>query len=232
MKFSLADRVQEEIGDACPEGWRCRREVAVLQPDIVRLLGYRPTADVLLESENSRSASGSSWRSAAPTQSRTMRSSARRIIISPFPPTDSFVSLVSNDVVAGRANLAAHATFMLRRIGLSAFQMTLFPGIEAERIKRMNQGLEVAPALPVADVQGVIRMTRGIEAREGVRIHYAATVGGDVEPRPVEPRHQRSGVQKGLGCATGEVLHPRCGTGQIRSIQVLRLHPHVIAADA
>lgn len=51
MKFSLAHRIQESIGASCPTGWKCRREVGVLEPDIVRLLGYRPTADVLLESE-------------------------------------------------------------------------------------------------------------------------------------------------------------------------------------
>lgn len=174
MKFSLARRIQESIGDTCPGGWRCRREVAVLPPDLVRLLGYRPTADVLLESETSPERI---WveleiSRADPVANHAKFGSAHLVL--PFPPTDSFVSLVSRDVVVGRANLAAHATFMLRRLGLGAFQMALFPGIEAAHIKRMNQGLEATSALPAADVEGVIRMTRGIDERDGVRIHYAA----------------------------------------------------------
>jgi hypothetical protein len=94
-------------------------------------------------------------------------------LISPFPRTDAFVSLMSRDIVAGRANLAAHAIFMLRKLGLRAFQMPLLPELGGAQIKRLNQAPRTQACLPSLGLERLIDLTRGVGNAGGVRIHYA-----------------------------------------------------------
>ena len=51
MRFALPGRLQEQFAAECPKGWTCRKEYSVLPEEYVRLLGYRPQADVLLQSK-------------------------------------------------------------------------------------------------------------------------------------------------------------------------------------
>ncbi len=61
-----------------------------------------------------------------------------KIDFPPQPSTDVFVSMISPHVSKGRRNLAASTIFLLRNIGMNAFQTILFPNIERKEIKRIN----------------------------------------------------------------------------------------------
>lgn len=47
--------------------------------------------------------------------------------------------MVSSHVTRGRRNLAANTIFLMRRIGMSAFQTPLLPSLPPEEIRRINQ---------------------------------------------------------------------------------------------
>ena len=59
-------------------------------------------------------------------------------LFQPQPSTDVFVSMISPHVTKGRRNLAANMVFLLRNIGMNAFQTILFPNIDRKEIKRIN----------------------------------------------------------------------------------------------
>lgn len=174
MKFRLASELQRRFVESPPSGWVAKREVGLLSPEITRVLGYRPCADLLLESQ---AAAQRIWvefeiSRADPVANHTKFASAH--LIDPLPSGDVFVSLVSNDIARGRANLGAHAIFLLRLAGLHAFQMPLFPSLDAGTIKKLNQGCIGLDAMPDPDMVEVIELTRPVgRAPAASRIYYA-----------------------------------------------------------
>jgi hypothetical protein len=172
MRYELANRVKQEFRRGCPAGWACHFEHGVLRPDFVDLLGYRPQADVMLENPVS---ADRIWieleiSRADPVANHAKFGSAH--LLQPFPRKDRFVSLVSRHVAPGRSNLAAHTIYLLRSIGLRAFQIPLFPDLSGPEIKQLNHAAEQVD-IPVIDVPRVIRLTREVGVADGVEICYA-----------------------------------------------------------
>lgn len=139
------------------------------------MLGYSPCVDLLLQSTSS---SDRLWiefevSRADPVANHAKFASAH--LIQSLPESDVFVSLVSNDVAKGRANLSAHAVYLLRVAGLRAFQMTLLPVLDGAYIKRLNQGKTALKLLPDPNIREVIDLTRPIGRREPgkAEIYYA-----------------------------------------------------------
>ena len=127
MKFHLAETLQRRWVEQPPAGWVASREPAGIGPAEARLLGYQPKADLLLREADSGKRV---WieleiSRADPAANPVKFGSAH--LLSPLPPEDAFVSLVSRDIAGGRANLTAHAVWLLRTGGLRAFQMPLLP---------------------------------------------------------------------------------------------------------
>ena len=176
MKFALAKQLQDQFANQCPMGWTCRREHPVLSAEYEDLLGYRPQADVLLEkiSSHERIWIELEVSRADPVANHAKFGSAH--LIQPFPRTDAFVSMVSRDIVPGRANLAAHAIFMLRSLGLRAFQLPLFPELDSAQIKQLNQHPSHIDSLPSMDIDHLIELTYGVSETDGVEIHRATNI--------------------------------------------------------
>ncbi|MEI7865735.1 MAG: hypothetical protein WCI38_10225, partial [Chthoniobacterales bacterium] len=174
MKFRLASELQRRLVEYPPPGWIAKREVGLLSPKLTRVLGYRPCVDLLLESQ---AAAQRIWvefeiSRADPVANHTKFASAH--LIDPLPSGDVFVSLVSNDIARGRANLGAHAIFLLRLAGLHAFQMPLLPSLDAETIKKLNQGRIGLDAVPDLGMVEVIELTYPVCGSAAVsRIYYA-----------------------------------------------------------
>jgi len=175
MKFGLAAELQRRLIACPPPGWIARKEAGLLTPELSRALGYRPSVDLLLESKSTPDRIWVEFEisRADPVANHTKFASAH--LIHPLPISDAFVSLVSNDVALGRANLAAHAVFLLRIAGLRAFQMPLFPNLNSQRIKNFNQGLSGFDTLPDHQIREVIELTRplGRPTDTGTEIYYA-----------------------------------------------------------
>ncbi len=171
MKFHLAEALQHRWVERPPAGWTASREVALLDRAEARILGYQPKADLMLQHlESSRRV----WieleiSRADPVANPVKFGSAH--LLKPLPPSDSFVSLVSRDIAAGRANLTAHAVWLLRSSGLRAFQMPLMPELDAKAIKLLNQGKRDLNDLPTTDLGELLEATMPIAAADGAGIY-------------------------------------------------------------
>lgn len=147
----LARYLTDAFREHCPEGWVVDGEVRVLEPELERRLGYRPQADVLLaRADGSRRI----WveleiSRADPVANHAKFATAH--LFQPFAPGDAFVAMLSPHVSRGRANLAAHAIQVMRRLGIGAFQTSLLPYVPAETVKRLNHARAVGPEFACID---------------------------------------------------------------------------------
>lgn len=175
MKFHLAAELQRRLVECPPSGWVARKEAGLLTPELTRILGYRPSVDLLLESKSTPDRIWIEFEisRADPVANHTKFASAH--LIDPLPGTDAFVSLISNHVAIGRANLAAHVVYLLRIAGLRAFQMPLLPSLDAQAINRLNQGRIGFDSLPDPGLPDIIKLTRpvGRPTPAGTQIYYA-----------------------------------------------------------
>jgi hypothetical protein len=171
MKFHLAEALQHRWVERPPAGWTASREVALLDRAEARVLGYQPKADLMLQHQES---SRRVWieleiSRADPVANPVKFGSAH--LLKPLPPSDSFVSLVSRDITIGRANLTAHAVWLLRSSGLRAFQMPLLPELDGKAIKLLNQGKRDLNELPSPDLAELLEATQPVAAADGAGIY-------------------------------------------------------------
>ncbi len=173
---SLTAYLQREFELRRPPGWSCRREVRVVSPEIESLLGYAPRADVLLERDDG---SRRLWiefevSRADPVANHAKFATAH--LFQPQPHSDAFVAMVSSHVDRGRRNLALNAIFLMRHIGLNAFQTVLFPHLAPSAIKRLNH-LD-ASILPderlhtEPEIQRAITVSEALAMTHEHRIHF------------------------------------------------------------
>lgn len=177
---ALTIYLQQEFATKCPPAWKCNREVQLLSSDLVSLLGYAPRVDVLLEQ---RDGSRRLWiefevSRADPVANHAKFATAH--LFQPQPQTDIFVSMVSPHVTRGRQNLAANTIFLMRHIGMEAFQTVLFPEMPPTEIKRLNhlnqkellnENLDVVPEL-----QRAITVSEAVITMSEHRVHFAGNV--------------------------------------------------------
>lgn len=172
MTFLLADAIQRACVADPPAGWICRKEARLLDADLGGLLGYVPKADLVFEHPGRQERL---WveleiSRADPAANHVKFGSAH--LLRPVRPADAFVSLVSNDVARGRANLAAHSIHILRELGIRAFQMPLFPHLSGTDIKALNQGRNLSCGTPVPDFGEIYDLTRPVGAAAS-GVYYA-----------------------------------------------------------
>lgn len=152
-----------------------------MSPDLERSLGFAPRADVLLargdgtqrlwiEFEISR---------ADPVANHAKFATAH--LFEPRPEGDAFVSMVSRHVARGRSNLAASAVYLMRAIGMSAFQTSLLPNLEPEVVHQLNQrpveALVADPRIAVAsEIDRALWVARTVGNVDAHRIHHAANL--------------------------------------------------------
>lgn len=95
----------------------------------------------------------------------------------PQPETDTFVSMVSSHVARGRQNLSANAIYLMRNIGMRAFQTVLLPTFDGPRIKELNHlPQEVLQREPIDIVQEITRIfmiSSPLLSVSNYSLHYA-----------------------------------------------------------
>ena len=135
---SLAGYLQESFIKSCPRDWACEREVPVLQPRLAKLFGYAPKADVVLQRlDGSRKL----WIEFEVSRADPVANHAKFATAHLFQPqlaSETFISMVSSHVARGRRNLAANTIYLMRHIGMRAFQTTLLPALPPSEIHRIN----------------------------------------------------------------------------------------------
>ncbi len=134
----LATYLQDNFVKLCPQDWTCEQEVPVLEPRLAKLFGYAPKADVVLQR---RDGSRKLWIEFEVSRADPVANHAKFATAHLFQPqlaSETFISMVSSHVAKGRRNLAANTIFLMRHIGMRAFQTTLLPGLPPEEIYRIN----------------------------------------------------------------------------------------------
>ena len=134
----LATYLQDNFVKLCPQDWTCEQEVPVLEPRLAKLFGYAPKADVVLQR---RDGSRKLWIEFEVSRADPVANHAKFATAHLFQPqlaSETFISMVSSHVAKGRRNLAANTIFLMRHIGMRAFQTTLLPGLPPEEIHRIN----------------------------------------------------------------------------------------------
>src|SRR5271165_3493075 len=138
MMGTLAAYLQETFVRLCPQDWVCEREVPVLEPRLAKLFGYAPKADVVLQrSDGSRKL----WIEFEVSRADPVANHAKFATAHLFQPqlaSETFISMVSSHVARGRRNLAANTIYLMRHIGMRAFQTTLLPRLPPAEIHRIN----------------------------------------------------------------------------------------------
>jgi hypothetical protein len=102
-------------------------------------------------------------------------------LFEPKTPDNVFVSMVSSHVTRGRHNLAASSIFLLRHIGIEAFQTMLLPQKPADAIKTLNhlpfQDLVSHSSLSVTgEIERAIAVSTPIAGLRSHRIFFASNV--------------------------------------------------------
>lgn len=144
--MSLTTFLQESFIAQAPSGWRCSSERRLLTPEIERELGFSPRVDVVLEHPELNKRIWIEFEISRADPAANHIKYAVGHFFSPAFATDTFLSMVSNHVAQGRANLGASTVLLMRHLGISAFQTPLLPHMNAATIKELNH-------LPATELQ-------------------------------------------------------------------------------
>ena len=178
---TLTRYLQQEFARLCPADWQSRSEVSLLAPDLSRLLGYAPRADVLLEHQMDGRRIWIEFEVSRADPVANHAKFATSHLFQPQPPADTFVSMISPHVTRGRRNLASNTVTLMRQVGMRAFQTVLFPHLSGDAVARLNHTdfEALAPAgRPAAEpeLERVLAVTEPIAALQTHRIHFAADI--------------------------------------------------------
>lgn len=173
----LTSYLQAEFARQRPNEWQCRYETPILSADLERLLGYAPRADIILErSDGSRRL----WIEFEVSRADPVANHAKFATAHLFSqqlPADTFVSMVSAHVTRGRRNLATNMLYVMRAVGMRAFQTTLLPHLTGAEVKRLNSiGYEALrrEAIPIeSEIERAIMISEPINTQQDQSIYLA-----------------------------------------------------------
>ncbi len=172
--------LQKEFVRLCPDGWKVSTEKKLLHDEMRKFLGYGPRVDVLLEKNNSPERLWVEFEVSRADPVANHAKFATSHLFHPQNTTDSFISMISPHVARGRRNLAANTIFLMRSIGMSAFQTVLFPHIEGKEIKRINHLDQESIAKENLDIQAeidrVFAVSTGCFSSPFFNIHYVGDI--------------------------------------------------------
>ena len=174
---NLAKFLQSRFAEGCPSGWSCQSEVHVLARKFERLLGFAPRVDVLLERDDGQRRLWIEFEVSRADPVANHAKFATSHLFQPQPDTDAFVAMVSSHVARGRRNLAASTIFLMRHIGMNAFQTVLLPQFEPATIKHLNHlpfhQLASERLDAKSELQRAILVSEPLSMTDDHRIHFA-----------------------------------------------------------
>lgn len=174
---SLTRYLQDGFARHCPRGWAAHPEAGLLAPEMQKVLGFSPRADVLLAREDG---SRRIWIEFEVSRADPVANHAKFAAAHLFAhdlENDVFLSMVSTHVVRGRRNLAAAMTGVMRRFGIRAFQTVLLPECAPGIVKTLNHmppealTREGPPVQP--EVERALSVCESVAAVPGTTIHFA-----------------------------------------------------------
>lgn len=177
---NLALFLQKSFRENRPQGWECSYEEPLLSKHQEALLGYSPKADVLLSKTDGSLRLWIEFEISRADPVANHAKFATSHIFFPWSETDIFLSMVSSHVRRGRNNLAANTIWLMRRIGLQAYQTNLLPHYDPQSIHRLNylsyEELSVE-RLPIhSEIERAITVTRPLNKVAEKTLYYAANL--------------------------------------------------------
>jgi hypothetical protein len=160
---SLTSFLQKSFAAEAPDGWQSSPERHLLPSTLEDELGFSPRVDILLENRALRKRIWIEFEISRADPAANHLKFAVGHLFHPAFAEDTFLSMVSNHVARGRANLGASTILLMRNLGISAFQTALLPNFKAPAIKELNH-------LPVVELQ-----ERGINVTEEIQRAFAVT---------------------------------------------------------
>ena len=175
---TLTRYLQQEFTNRCPSGWKCEHECRLLTRELEQTLGYFPRADLLLEKHDG---SRRFWIEFEISRADPVANHAKFAtghLFQPQSSTDVFISMVSSNVGQGRRNLAFNAIYLMRHIGMKAFQTVLLPQLSSEEIKRLNHMRSLEnEKLPVQlEIERIFTVSDTVLTAEDRHIHFASDI--------------------------------------------------------
>ncbi len=176
--MSLTTYLQDQFTEHCPVGWISQREAPVLSSRLESMLGYAPRADVLLSKQDD---SKRLWIEFEVSRADPVANHAKFAaghIFDPQQQNEIFISMVSSHVARGKHNLAANTIFLMRLIGMRAFQTVLFPQIPPDEIKWLNhlpdndlsqQHLDIT-----AEIDRILSVSESVARTSGHLIYFCS----------------------------------------------------------
>jgi hypothetical protein len=176
----LALFLQKSFLENCPPGWECSYEKRLLSKHQEALLGYSPRADVLLSKTDGSLHLWIEFEISRADPVANHAKFATSHIFFPWQETDIFLSMVSSHVSRGRSNLAANTIWLMRRLGLHAYQTNLLPHYDPQSIYRLNylsyDELSVE-RLPInSEIERAITITKPLNKVAEQTLYYAANL--------------------------------------------------------
>lgn len=173
----LATYLQQEFMRRSPTEWEAFYEVPVISRGLESFLGYASRADVVLQRLDGTKRLWIEFEVSRADPVANHAKFATSHLFEPQKPTDIFVSMISSHVLRGRRNLAANTIHLMRRVGMNAFQTTLFPSLCPSEVKRINhlqldeinyEGLDIE-----GEIQRALTVTETVISIADQKIHYA-----------------------------------------------------------
>ena len=175
---TLTKHLQQEFTNRCPSGWKCEHECRLLTRELEQILGYSPHADLLFQKHDG---SRRFWIEFEVSRADPVANHAKFAtghLFQPQLPTDIFISMVSSDVDRGRRNLAFNAIYLMRHIGMKAFQTPLLPHLSSTEIKRLNHTPSLAKEkLAIeSEIERIFTVSDTVLTTTDRHIHFASDI--------------------------------------------------------
>ncbi|HSH05702.1 MAG TPA: hypothetical protein VLL52_24510 [Anaerolineae bacterium] len=136
---NLARYLQQEIPPvALKKGWHSQSEATMLTKEEENLLGYSPRADLLLTHQDTNQRIWLEFEISRADPVANHAKFAMAHLLAPRLKQDIFLSMISPHVTKGRRNLAANMIWVMRSLGIMAYQTLLLPHIHPKEISKLN----------------------------------------------------------------------------------------------
>jgi Asp-tRNA(Asn)/Glu-tRNA(Gln) amidotransferase C subunit len=175
---NLAAHLQQAFQIHSPPEWQVVTETPLLTTELHRLLGYAPRVDVLLTRTDGERRLWIEFEISRADPVANHAKFATGHLFSPQSPQDAFLSMVSPHVRHGRRNLAANTIWVMRYLGMQAYQTPLLPHLSPGEIKRLNHldrsVLEKEPVAVQGEIERVLAISQTLAQIENDDIHFVA----------------------------------------------------------
>lgn len=176
----LAAYLQQEFKANQPPGWMCQLEARLLSAQLEKLLGFAPRADVLLQREDGTRRLWIEFEISRADPVANHAKFATTHLFQPQTKVDVFLSMISPGVDRGRQNLAANMIWVMRSIGMEAYQTFLLPHSSREEIKRLS----TLPILDISkqslniqlEIERALTISQSLGQADSMNIHFVANL--------------------------------------------------------